>query len=354
MEIYILNPRFRILDILSTEDRKNPVFGDTFTQYLETGASTYDFSTVLTETTAKSVDVMNYIMFTYNNRLYMHQIKKIEDKEGSNYVTREVQAESMSLILYNHHIRPTTIEGTLAKSIAYTLEGTPWKVGNISKTVADVVGTMKVDSVTPVYKVLQQLIGVYGNIEYDFRVVPKDPVYGKYDFLLDVYADGERGNKTYKRFEHDFNIDDIKKSTDLTTYYTALIGEGANGLSFANVRWATDLGDPCDKPRGQDMLIDEEAQSKLSTDQPIVGIYSSDTTSEEQLLRETYKALKQCTSQKNSYDIPIRLNHIEYNNMGVGDYAYVINDKFIPPVQLESRIGELSISFSDPSENSAL
>ena len=353
MEIYVLDNDFKIINTLYTEGGSNPIFDDRFKQYLSNGSSTFDFSIRILDDLGDDLIGGNYLLFYFSGRYIIHQIKTYKDIEGINNVTRNIQSESISLSLYNHHIKPTVIEGTITQALNYVLEGTQWKVGNISPSLSDVIGCLSVDKVTPCYSVLQSLIPEYDNIEYEFRVEPISSVVGKYNFYLDVYADGERGIKTYKRFEHDFNIEDMSRTGDDTNFYTALIGEGANGLTFTNHKWSKDLGDPCDKPVGQDYVIDKEAQAKLGTDKPIIGVYTSTTDSEEQLLLETWRALKQYTQTQFTYDIPITMTSKEYDEIGIGDTVYIVNTKFNPIVQLEARIGELEISFSDPTADNA-
>lgn len=354
MELLVLDSTLRIINTIYVDGGKSPIFDDHFKMFLNNGSSIYDFKQILDDDLSNDLVEGHYILFKYNGKNQLLQIKKCKDIEGIDNITRECECESMSLELYNSHVRPTTIEGTVKQAVTYTLRETIWKLGYVSETLSARVGALQVDKVTPVYSVLQQLIPEYRNIEYEFRVEVVNSITGKYNLFVDVYADGERGQKTYKRFEYDWNIDGCSRTGDITDYVTGMIGEGANGLSFANTRWLKSLGDPCDKPTGQDFLIDEEAQALLPTDKPILGVYTSTTTSIEQLMLETWRALQERKLKKFSYEIPIKMTGDECDEIGIGDTVHVVNPKFNPPIQLEARIGELEVSFSDPTDNKAL
>lgn len=355
MEISILNSRLEIINTMYIDGGSSPVFDDHFKMYLSNGSGTYDFKHIL-DSTDLGDDLVegNYVLFSFGGKWQLLQIMKCKDTEGIQNVVRECNSDSISLELYNSHIRPTTIEGTIRQALSYVLRDTRWNLGYISDTLSDKVGALVVDKVTPVYSVLQQLITEYDNIEYEFRVEPINTIKGKYNMFVDVYADGERGQKTYKRFEYDWNIDGCSRTGDITDFVTGMIGEGANGLTFSNHRWSVGLGDPVDKPTGQDFLVDPEAQALLPTDKPILGVYTSSTSSIEQLMQETWRALQERKLKKFSYDIPIKMTSDEYNEIGIGDTVHVVNPKFNPPIQLEARIGELEVSFSDPTDNKAL
>ncbi|MCC3868516.1 phage tail spike protein [Terrisporobacter mayombei] len=354
MELLVLDSSFKIINTIYVDGGKSPIFDDHFKMFLNNGSSIYDFKQILDDDLSNDLEEGHYILFKYNGKNQLLQIKKCKDIEGIDNITRECECESMSLELYNSHVRPTTIEGTVKQAVTYTLRETIWKLGYVSETLSARVGALQVDKVTPVYSVLQQLIPEYGNIEYEFRVEVVNSITGKYNLFVDVYADGERGQKTYKRFEYDWNIEGCSRTGDITDYVTGMIGEGANGLTMANTRWSKSLGDPCDKPTGQDFLVDPEAQALLPTDRPILGVYTSTTTSIEQLMLETWRALQERKLKKFSYEIPIKMTSDEYNEIGIGDTVHVVNPKFNPPIQLEARIGELEVSFSDPTDNKAL
>ena len=354
MELFILDSTLKIINLIYVDGGKSPIFDDHFKQFLSNGSSIYDFKHVLDDDLANDLAEGNYILFTFNGKYQLLQIKKCKDIEGIDTITRQCECESVSLELYNSHVRPTTIEGTVKQALTYILRETSWKLGYISETLSTRVGVLQVDQVTPVYSVLQQLIPEYGNIEYEFRVEPVNTIVGKYNLIVDVYADGERGQKTYKRFEYDWNIEGCSRMGDITDFVTGMIGQGANGLSFANHKWSTTLGDPCDKPVGQDYLLDPGAQALLPTDKPILGVYTSTTTSIEQLMLETWRALQERKLKKISYEIPIKMTSNDYDEIGVGDTVHVVNPKFTPPIQLEARIGELEVSFSDPTDNKGL
>ena len=67
-EIYILNRRKKIIDVLSNNgtNPSSPFFDDTFKLYLNTGAESFEFSTIANERTT-GVQKGNFIVFSYRN-----------------------------------------------------------------------------------------------------------------------------------------------------------------------------------------------------------------------------------------------------------------------------------------------
>lgn len=116
-----------------------------------------------------------------------------------------------TLELYQNHVRPITIEGTIETCLTSILQDTNFKVGNISPTLANIGKSMDITSITPVYTVLQDLISLFDNIELDIRIERISSIQGKYEFYIDVYANGELGNKTDLRIEYNWNEYGLKR-----------------------------------------------------------------------------------------------------------------------------------------------
>lgn len=348
MDFYILNNRFEVINIISVEDRNFPVFDDKFTLFLSNGSFTFDFKILSNDDIATTVIEKNYIMFVYEGQTQLCQIRKCKEVEGIKNVTLEIEADSISLELYNSHVRPTTIQGNVEQIFSYVLRDTNWKLGYISANLVDRVGILKLDSITPVYSVIQSLVAEFDNIEIAFRVECVDSISGIYEFYLDIFDDGERGEKTYKRFEYDWNIDGCTRTADATEFCTGLIGEGANGITFSSIRWVKSMGDPIDKPEGADYMVDPEAQELIVGDKPILGLYKSNTDSPLQLAFETFRKLQELKQTKFSYDIPIKMTSEKYSEIGIGDTVCIVNNKFNPPIEMYARIGKLELSFSNP------
>ena len=225
MQFFILNANKKNIGRLDTEYGVNPIYDDVFKQYLATGAYDLEFNILLEDAIyAELLKEQNYLLFYWNDKLKLTQIENIKDTETIDGVYRNVYAVSCSLELYQNQIRPTTLEGSVATCLSAVLQDTNFKVGNISKTIEEKTGILKLTSITPVYTVLQQLITVF-DIELDFRVEVVDQYAGKYKFFVDVYANGELGNKTCQRIEYDWNEFGMSKSTNTSEFYSGLIAQ---------------------------------------------------------------------------------------------------------------------------------
>ena len=323
-------------------------FDYSYHPYLETGAETFDFSVTLDEELEQAIIERNFVLFIRNNKYKMFQIMACEDEENIDSVVRNVQSEIVGLELRNDYIRESTITGNMNKFLDTILKDTNYKKGYVSPELDDISVETSITEPKAVYTVIQESIARYGNCEYEFTVNPIDSINGNYELIVNCYADGERGNKTYKRYDYDFNSYGMKRTGDATDLASGLIGVGANGITFKDIKWEKDQGDPLDKPLGQDFLLDPDAHDMFSNgDKYILGKYTSDTTDPGALLLETYKKLQEVKQIKYSYEIPVYLTDDEYDEIEVGDTNYIVNDKFNPPIQLEGRISELELTDSE-------
>lgn len=323
-------------------------FDYSYHPYLETGAETFDFSVTLDEELEQAITERNFVLFIRNNKYKMFQIMACEDEENIDSVVRNVQSEIVGLELRNDYIRESTITGNMNKFLDTILKDTNYKKGYVSPELDDISVETSITEPKAVYTVIQESIARYGNCEYEFTVNPIDSINGNYELIVNCYADGERGNKTYKRYDYDFNSYGMKRTGDATDLASGLIGVGTNGITFKDIKWEKDQGDPLDKPLGQDFLLDPDAHDMFSNgDKYILGKYTSDTTDPGALLLETYKKLQEVKQIKYSYEIPVYLTDDEYDEIEVGDTNYIVNDKFNPPIQLEGRISELELTDSE-------
>ena len=320
-------------------------FDYSYKLYLETGAETFDFSVVLTEELEQILTERNYVLFVRNNKYKMFQIMKCKDEENFSTVIRTVEAETVGLELSNSFVRPMTIIGNMTKFLSTVLQDTNCKIGYISPELDNISEETVLTEPKSAYLLIQEAVPTYSNCEFEFDVKPIDSVNGDYELLVNCYADGERGNKTYKRFDYDFNSYGMSRSGDATEFCSGLIGVGANGITFKDVDWDEMEGAPLSKPKGQDFLLDPEAHAMFSNgDKYILGKYTSDATTPIDLLWETYYKLQEVKQVKYSYEIPIYLTDEEYEQIEIGDTCYIVNDKFNPPIQLEARISELELT----------
>ena len=347
MEIKILDKNKKFKKTLSSKEGDNVFFNDKYTSDLSTGAETFE-----TDTNLSDIEEGDYVLFNWHEKYKMLQIKTTEDVECIDCVIKNIYSEFVGIELLNSYAREFKHEGNMTKLLTTILQGTNYEIGYVSPRVDAITAYYSISEPTAVYTILQNVITLYDNCELEFDVDVIDSINGKYKFLINVYGNGERGNKTYKRFEYNFNSYGMKRKGDITDFCSGLIGVGANGITFKDIEWRPEDNPPLLKPLGDDFLIDPEAHEMLNNGGKIIlGKYKSDATTGIDLLWDTYYKLQEIKQTKFDYDIPVYMTDEDYENIDVGDTVYAINDKFDKPIELEARIGYFEISFTDRDKN---
>lgn len=340
-EICILDENKKLLCILP-----HGVFYDyEYHSYLKTGADTFDFSVKINKDTASKVKGKNFVLFFRKNKARMLQITECLEEETILSTSKTVKSETIALELYNSHVRPCTIEGNVRTFLTTVLQDSNYKIGYISPTLDNVIKTTEIKEITEVYVVLQDAISTYDDIELDFTVDIIDSINGKYQFYVNVYASGEKGNKIYKRIESNLNAYGISRNEDSKDFCSGIIPIGKNGITIKDVYWAKEKGYPIEKAEGQDFILDEEAHALFSNGEKyIIRKFEFDDNNANDLCWSAWKKLQEIKQIKYNYEVPVYLKDEDYETLETGDTVCVISDKFKPPIQLEARISELILS----------
>jgi hypothetical protein len=352
--LYIFDNNKKLLKLINTTNTNNiKVYDDTYTSELLTGAETYTASFKVSYQDQPIFLEGNYIGFYWQDKFKLMQIKKTTSIEHIDDVTITVYAEFIGIELYNSYVDKFVADGTATKLLETILMDTNYKVGYVSPSLDEEAFRVEATEVTSVYSVIQNATSILYECEWQFRTVPVDIKRGKFDFYVDCFANGERGTKRYKRFESDRNSYGMKRTGDITNFCSGIIPVGKNGLTISDVKWEKEQGDPTNKPLGQNYIFDEKAHEMLNNGGKYVLMkYKSDADDIYTLIHEGYAKLKELNKTKFSYEIPIYMTERDYEEIDVGDTNYVVSNKFNPPIQLEARITEFNISFTDRSKNS--
>lgn len=342
--IFVLDENKMLVSIFNAKG-KNIFFNDTYYSELNTGAETLELSFVQNGDN-NFIKEGYYLLFSMNNKYKMFQIKKCTDKKFGNGIVKTLYSEFIGINLRNGFIRPVIIEGNIKKVLETVMVDTDYEIGYISETLENNIQTVNVKERTSIYTTLQNLIPIFGNIEYEFEVKVVNSLKGKYKFLLNVYADGERGNKTYRRFEDGKNISSLTREVDISDKCNGLIAEGANGITFKDIRWEKEKGFPLDKDEGDDFLLDVE-----DGEETIIGNFKGESTTPIDLLWETFYKLQEVKKGKIKFETKVILTEDDYNYINIGDTVYVISKNFEPEILQEARINTLKLSFSNSSKN---
>ena len=340
--IFILDKSMNIRDSLSNSGEIShitPFFDDIYTSYLETGAETYQFSTLANTKESQHLIVGNHIAFQYEDEYKLFTITEIEETHDENFI-KTVYCEMAGLKLINKVIRPIEFKSTnLRKFLEEILSDTDWNIGLIDIGLNNVCD-IEVKDYTNAYSLLQTHIRESYKGEIHFTVKFEGSKATKY---INVYSN--RGQFDGFRFSYDSNLTSITRTINFDDLATALIGVGNNGLTFKEIETE-------DKPLNQDFITDETAYLLWNDNgSHILGYEKFDTDSPQELLKLTREKLKERCQPKIKYELNPELLG---ETVKIGDTVYVIDNEFNPPIHLSARINQLSISLTDKSNNSCV
>ena len=340
--IFILDKSMNIRDSLSNSGEIShitPFFDDIYTSYLETGAETYQFSTLANTKESQHLIVGNHIAFQYEDEYKLFTITEIEETHDENFI-KTVYCEMAGLKLINKIIRPIEFKSTnLRKFLEEILSDTDWNIGLIDIGLNNVCD-IEVKDYTNAYSLLQTHIRESYKGEIHFTVKFEGSKATKY---INVYSN--RGQFDGFRFSYDSNLTSITRTINFDDLTTALIGVGNNGLTFKEIETE-------DKPLNQDFITDESAYLLWNDNgSHILGYEKFDTDSPQELLKLTREKLKERCQPKIKYELNPELLG---ETVKIGDTVYVIDNEFNPPIHLSARINQLSISLTDKSNNSCV
>lgn len=340
-EIYILNRKKKIIDVLSNNgtNPSSPFFDDLFTMYLSTGADTFEFSTIFNERTS-NIENGYFVLFYFKNNFKLFQIMSSKNEHTNGILIKSCYCETVGLELINKPVRKSTINGDVSTFFSLALQDSSFELGYVDPTITDF-KTVVIEKPTPIYTVIQDNLSTY-DIEIEFTVEIKNNKVSKQ--YVNVYR--KRGKNTHVRFEYSTNVDNVKKSEDLTDFCSALIGVGSNGIDFKDIEWIKSNGNPTDKPMNQDFVVDETAHQYFHNDDGsyITGVYESNADNSADLLDETWKELQTRKQPKIDYETSIVLFD---EDIDIGDTVYVIDHEYTPDLYLEARVSKLELSFTD-------
>ena len=343
MNIFLLDKNLIVCNVLSSEGdvKSSPFFNDVYTQYLETGAETFEFETLQTE----YLEIGNYVAFQHKGEYKLFQITEVTDEHDVS-LKKQVYCETAGLELNYEVLRPREIaSASIEQYLKNVLSETDWQLGKVNDDIPEVY-TINIENYETVYNDIQDKIKLY-DCEIAFRVeIKNNKVIGKY---IDVYK--KRGSSTNYRFEYGVNVEGVVRKVNASELVTALIGIGKDGESIKKAEWKKSDGNPVDKPLDQDFVEDVEAFNLYNNNgSHLMGYYECDLESPYDILEATYKELKKRSTPKIEYEIESSI--FDMDDSGIGDEVYVIDNTFTPnPLHLSARVNETQLSFTDESLN---
>ena len=364
--IYVFEKRgidYYQIGILSNQgaNPQAPYYDDLFIQELDTGADTFQFSTVSSSYVQDLLVIGNYVGFYYNNRYEIFAITGLEYSHYEGYKTIGVYAEGIGFELLEVFMERPPIQ-------KYP--------GNDSDGDGD-------DNTDDEYADVDDMyLDENGIIIYDKdgSGPPKEE---------DMYVDGN-GIIVYRPNKKNKNNDSLEfKNISYPTFLNVLLKDtdwkivcqpGLESVKHdISVRYDTNiyaiLQDSMQAFRGVELEFVHEAKAQHSAGdfpvQKIIKAYKDGGRGSFVGKRFEYgtnvrgitKTQEVAHNKEDSviyvddvgvdvyYDIDFALKSAEVPEIEIGDTHYVIDNEFRPPMTIKARIGRIEISFSDPTKN---
>lgn len=365
-DLYIFDRHDTLLSIFSNDtDKACPFWDAQFEEKINQG-STFQFSVPANHEDSRFVAEENQVAFKDKDGLFrLFVIKELEETDGT-AISTIIAVCSAAITELNDEIitdkRPK--DKSLAFALGEALSGTRWKLG----TVADKGLNSTNFYYLSVSDAIVKCIGIWGGEMRDRIVISGNKIT---DRILDVLP--RRGENTGKRWEID---KDILKFTHKVQSYpkTALYGRGGSvpttneageetggnerKTTIADVLWLVRQGDPADKPIGQEWVGDAEAlavygrKNNDGTLRHRMGVYESQETDPEKLIKETWAALQEQKAPINNYELDVFLlediSGYEHEKVRLGDTTIAINRSFAKPIETEERVIVYKYDVADP------
>lgn len=342
--LYILDRNEQVVGLLqSNSDRnKNIYYDDVLTEMLSSGADTFTFTSIPDRETSEKLTVGNYIAFKKGNKFKLLQIIEVNESK-EDVLTKEIYCEGAGLELINTVYSGSKMDSVnIKRFLINILQDTNWNVGYVDSNLTK---TLSLDvEEKEVYSIIQEYLYDF-EAEIDFRVEIKgNRIVGRY---IDVYS--KRGRNNGRRLEINRDIKSISRKVSLVNYATKLIGEGKNGLNFRDISMSGEIN----KPLGQNFVVNEETYSRINNKgKHITRKFTYDTEDAYELLRQTYKALKEYSEPKVTYEVDADI--LNFDDIEIGDYVSISDLSFTPPLLVTARISELETSKTNKYANKAI
>ena len=359
--IFVLNKNYSKIGTLSNQgaNPQAPYYEDLYVQELETGADTYQFSTISNKYTQDILEIGNHIMFAYRGRNELFTITSLEYSHNEGYKTIGVYAEGIGFELLEVFMERPANEKENSGG------------GNDSDNDGDDNTDDEYADPDDVY------IDANGNIIYD--------KYGQSDYADpdNVNIDGN-GNIIYRRSKNNRKNDSLEfKNISYPRFLSILLKN--SGWTYScqpglesikhniTVRYDRNiyaiLQDSMQDYKGVELeFVHEYNNGKV---QKIIKAYKDGGRGSFVGNRFEYgtnvrgitKTQKVANSEDDTvyfvddvgievtYDIDFALKSSEVPEIEIGDTHYVIDNDFCPAMQIKARIGKIEISFSDPTVN---
>lgn len=267
-------------------------------------------------------DETSYLMFKIIT-------EKVTDEQVT-YTCIENAYDELASYTYIQDKRPTAIASAM---LQMALDGTRWSVGACPEVSPKFCSFYYIS----VLEAIQKIVNLWG-FEVQFQVKIDGITNEIKQRNVNMYK--KLGERTNKRFEYGSNLLSVTQANDSTGLYTALVGRGkgvqvsegdtdtdpdgyGRRITFADVVWSTQSGNPLNKPAGQEYLEDPNATAAYGfpDGHPRIGfVVFQDCEDPNELIQLTYNKLQEV----NHPQVQFSANIADVGSLNLGDTIAII------------------------------
>ena len=344
-------------------------FNDTWTRYLETGSSTFDFTVfkkaIISDTGQKrAYNYLNekaFVSFQYKGKTYLHTIRKVEESEQ----IIKCYGINLNLELINEYANPYKSPRSMTFKeycdAMDLLNFTFLKIGvneiSTQKISAEWEGTD-----TKLNRLLSLAKKFGAEIEFDTHLNADSSIKS---FVVNVYHENDDTHQEVGRvsptvLKYGKNLKALTRTIDKTNIYNMVVPTGRDdqgntiyisGLgawSVNNSRGEREFyqsGAALYAPLSMQMYPSTFTSNTGNLDQWTRKDMTVESASPEVIRSTAYRELK-----KNCYPA-VTYEAEGFADLEIGDTVQVYDDGFSPTLLLEMRVSEQAISFTNPRNN---
>ncbi len=318
------------------------------------------------------------VLFDTNGDIQEFHITDVDDLDEYS-VSRTIYAEQSFGELINNIVTSETPMPTTtnpADYLAYILYFTRWSVGTVESGIYNSRWEEDITGLTCL-EAFQKLVDKY-NCEFVIRYETdgKNKIIGRY-----VDLKKSIGSNLGKRFEDSKDIIGLKRTLDLDSVKTAIYprikldsqDEKGNSkttyIDISSVAWSVAKGDPVDKPIGQTVIVNPDADAmhkRYNTkngnlmEKIMYAEWTGETAKDaEDLCRQAWSILKANgvltpTIEVTAGDL-YRMSgndpNYSHEQVSLGDTCIIIDKNFEPELRLTTRVMEIEEDILNPVNN---
>ena len=267
-------------------------------------------------------DERSYLMFKIVT-------EKVTDEKVT-YTCIENAYDELASYTYIKDKRPTAIASAMLQMV---LDGTRWSVGSCPEVSPKFCSFYYIS----VLEAIQKIVNLWG-FEVQFQVKIDGITNEIKQRNINLYT--KLGKRTNKRFEYGSNLLSVTQANDSTGLYTALVGRGkgvqvssgdtdtdpdgyGRRITFADVVWSTQKGNPLNKPAGQEYLEDPNATAAYGfpDGHPRIGFVTfQDCEDPNELIQLTYDKLQEINHPQVQFSASIA----DVGSLDLGDTIAIV------------------------------